>query len=282
LTIVAIIAPGSMGSAFGGRLVQAGAEVRTVLDGRSPASVERANAAGMRAVPAAAIAESDFVLSIVPPDKARAVAETFAPVLAAASHKPVYVDCNAVNPATLGEIAGIIAPTGTPFVDAAIIGGPPAEGKPGPVFYASGDHAPAFARLASHGLAVKTLEAPIGAASALKMSYAGITKGLVALAAAMSLAATRAGVAAALKAEMAASQAPLRARFQRSIPDMFGKARRWAPELDEIAGFVGGDHAESRIFGAIADFYERIADGVDKESAEMKAQLRFWNEELSE
>jgi hypothetical protein len=112
------------------------------------------------------------------------------------------------------------------------------------------------------------------------MSYAGITKGLIALAAAMSMAATRAGVAEAFRGEVAASQAQLRSRFQRSIPDMFGKARRWVPELEEIGGFVGEDFVESRIFHAIANFYERIAAGVDCNSTEMTGLLTFWNDEL--
>ena len=280
MTIVTIIAPGSMGSAVGRRLVQAGAEVRTVLDGRSRASIDRAKAAGMSAVSPATAGQSDFILSIVPPDQAKAVAEALAPGVATAKHKAVYADCNAVNPATVGEIAAIIAATEAPFVDAAIIGGPPSDGAAGPVFHASGDHAAKLTELGRHGLTVRTLDAPVGAASALKMSYAGITKGLVALAAAMSLAAARAGVADALRAEIAASQAALRSRFQRSIPDMFGKARRWVPELDEIGGFVGDDFVESQIFHAVANFYQRIADGIDHQSAEMTGLLTFWNEEL--
>ena len=77
----------------------------------------------------------------------------------------------------------MIAPTGCPFVDAGIIGGPPApmEG-PGPRFYASGLEA-SLLRYAQgdYGLDVRVLDGPLSAASALKMSYAGITKGVTAL-----------------------------------------------------------------------------------------------------
>ena len=45
--IVAVIAPGMMGSAVGQRLVENGIEVRTALAGRSEATVARAKAAGM-------------------------------------------------------------------------------------------------------------------------------------------------------------------------------------------------------------------------------------------
>ncbi len=66
-----------------------------------------------------------------------------------------------------------------------------------------------FARLNDYGLIVRVLEGPLTAASALKMSYAGITKGFTALGAAMMLAASRGGSAEALKAELAESRPDL-------------------------------------------------------------------------
>ena len=56
---------------------------------------------------------------------------------------------------------------------------------------------------------MRVLDGPLTAASALKMSYAGITKGFTALGAAMMLAATRGGSAEALKAELAESRPDL-------------------------------------------------------------------------
>ena len=55
--------------------------------------------------------------------------------------------------------------------------------------YAAGPHAKEFAKLNDYGLIVRVLDGPLTAASALKMSYAGITKGFTALGAAMMLAA---------------------------------------------------------------------------------------------
>ena len=73
---------------------------------------------------------------------------------------------------------------------------------PDPRFYASGPAAPRFATLRHYGLDVRVLDGAMSAASALKMSYAGITKGTQAIGAAMMLAATRAGSADALFAEL--------------------------------------------------------------------------------
>ena len=91
------------------------------------------------------------------------------------------------------------------------------------------------------------------------MSYAGITKGFTALGAAMLLAATRAGAAEALKAELAESQPALLGWLARQMPAMYAKAYRWVAELDEIAAFVGDDHAEHEMLAAAARLYERIA-----------------------
>lgn len=75
----------------------------------------------------------------------------------------------------------------------------------------------------------------------MKMSYAGITKGMQGLAAVMMLAATRAGTADALFAELSASQAPMLAWLKRSLSIMPPKAYRWIAEMHEIADFVGED-----------------------------------------
>src|SRR5580704_1897144 len=172
--IVAVIAPGMMGSAVGARLVENGIEVRTSLTGRSDATVARAKAAGM-------VAASDIILSILPPGDALGLAERLAPALRAAAKQPIFVDCNALDPATVVRIARVVQETGATFVDGGIIGGPPQPGSKATKIYLSGEGAPRVAELANYGLHMPIQPGPIGAASAMKMSYAGITKGFTAL-----------------------------------------------------------------------------------------------------
>ncbi|MDQ2803174.1 MAG: DUF1932 domain-containing protein [Pseudomonadota bacterium] len=276
MPVVAVIAPGAMGAAVGRRLAESGIEVRTSLAGRSETSADRAKATGMRPVADAQVAAADIVLSIVPPSQALALAERLAPALARATHHPIYADCNAVSPQTVQQIGAVIAATGTRFVDAGIIGGPPKPGERGPVFYASGADAVALAVLNGHGLRVKPLDGEIGAASGLKMSYAGITKGLTALGSAMMLAATRSGVAGALRAELADSQPQLLAHLTRSVPAMYPKTYRWVAEMEEIADFAGEDAATRQIYQGIAELYIRLAqdqDGVQEEIGALSAFL---------
>jgi 3-hydroxyisobutyrate dehydrogenase-like beta-hydroxyacid dehydrogenase len=274
---VAIIAPGSMGSAVGARLTENKVKVLTSLAGRSAVSAARASAAGMAAVADAQLTEADFLLSIVPPGDALALAKRLAGVLAAANKKPVYVDCNAVSPKTVLAIADVVGATGCPFVGAGIIGPPPKPGSSNTKFYAAGPAAGLFAKFNDYGLIVRVLEGPLTAASALKMSYAGITKGFTALGAGMLLAATRGGSAAALKAELAESRPDLLGYLTKQIPAMYPKAYRWVAELEEISAFVGKDHPEHAMLEAAARLYERIADDVEggkKEVGEMDAFLK--------
>jgi 3-hydroxyisobutyrate dehydrogenase-like beta-hydroxyacid dehydrogenase len=272
---VAVIAPGNMGAAVGARLVEQGVTVLTTLAGRSSASAQRAAAAGITAVDDAEIGTADFVLSIVPPAEALPLAERLAPVLSGANRKPLYVDCNAINPETVTRVADVLAEMGTPFADAGIIGGPPRAGYAGPSFYVSGAEARRVAALSQYGLVIHVMDAPVGAASALKMSYGGLTKGLIALGSALALAASRAGIAEALQAELAASQPALVAWFARMLPGMPGKAYRWVAEMEEISDFVGA-RAESDMFAGAAGFYQRLAEDFEDRREEIARLEAFF------
>ncbi len=273
--VVAVIAPGAMGAAVGKRLVDNGLKVLTSLAGRSAETIARAEAAGLASASDAKIAASDFILSILPPGDALALAQRFAPALTASNSKPVFVDCNAINPATVERVAGAIAPTECPFVDAGIIGSPPKPGDAGPRFYASGAAAPRFAKLRDYGLDVRVLDGAMSAASALKMSYAGITKGTQAIGAAMMLAASRAGSADALFDELSSSQKEMFAWFKRGLALMPPKAYRWVAEMHEIAGFVGDDPAAHELYEGAAHFYERIAQDFEADKKDVAALGAF-------
>jgi len=261
MAVIGVIAQGMMGAGLGRRLHESGATVRTFLTGRSAKSAERARAAGME--PAAdehtLLAGADFFLSILPPGEAEPLAERLAPALKALDRKPVYVDCNAVSPQTAIRIGEIIAPTGAVFVDGGIIGGPPRPGY-SPTIYASGPTAGQTAVLRDWNIDWRVIDGPIGAASALKMSYAGITKGTTAIASAMLLGAARFGCGEALIAELTESQPEMLARFRQGIPRMYDKAYRWVAEMEEISDFLEKNPPSHDIYAAIARLYGYLAE----------------------
>jgi L-threonate 2-dehydrogenase len=273
--IVAVIAPGMMGSAVAKRLTSAGIEVRTLLTGRSAATVARAEAAGMTGATYGQIAEADFILSIVPPGEALALADSLVPAMRAANRKPIYVDCNAVSPDTVRWIDRLVRESGAGFVDGGIIGPPPDADSSRTRIYLSGPDAGKVAALEQYGLSMPVQDGPVGAASAMKMSYAGITKGFTALGATMMLAATRAGTAEALIAEMKLSQPALLKWLTTQMPRMHSKAYRWVAEMEEIAAFVGPKQTGDGLYQSAARLYEKIAADFDGAHAETDALDAF-------
>ena len=271
--IIAVIAAGDMGAGVGQRLADNGCRVLTSLAGRSDASRARAAAASMADASDAEIAAAQMILSIVPPGDALALAERLAPALKASASKPLYVDCNAVSPDTVVRIAAVVEGAGAPFVDAGVIGLAPRSGYT-PVIYASGAEAPRFAALTGHGLNIRVMDGPVGQASALKMCYAGLTKGLHAVGVSVIRGAIAFGIEDTFLAELQASQQQLLAYFTARTPGTFAKAYRWVAEMQEIGDFLGGEG--EAIYDGAAALFERMArdhDGDRAEEAELMAFL---------
>jgi putative dehydrogenase len=257
---IAVIAPGMMGAGVAQRLRARGGDVAVTLEGRGSASATRAAGMATMESEAALAGWADLVLSILPPGEALGLARRLAPVLRPRGKSVIFADCNAVSPDTVRDVAAALP--GVAFADIGIIGGPPKGDDAGPRLYASGDAAEALLPLRDHGIDLRPITGGVGAASALKMSYAGITKGITALGSAMALGATAAGADAALRAELAASQPDVLRALQRSVPDMFGKAYRWVAEMEEIAAFLG-DTPAAKIYEGAAGLYDRIAADQD-------------------
>jgi len=275
--VVAIVAAGSMGAGIAKRLVENGVTVLTLLNNRSAATRERATAAGMTPASLDAVMEADLLLSIVPPANALSFAEQTAFALKSARRKPVFADCNAVSPATVRHIHAVVSATGAEFVDAGIMGLPPLPGRNDPHLYASGESAPKLAVLSDYGLDVRVLNGPVGQASALKMAFAGISKGTIAIVAAMILAAERSGSAEALHQELSESEQSLLKTMSTRIPgSLFTKAWRWVAEMQEIAEFAREDPAAYEIWMGISKLCERIAEDIGGDRKETEVLARFF------
>jgi len=219
-----------------------------------------AELAGFRTVPSLeALAEqADLILSILVPEAAVALAEAVAEALSNTGCRPVFADCNAVSPATSRRIQGIISAAGGRYLDASIIGPPPGQGQP-PRFYVSGSDADAMGQLDGRGIAVKWIGSQIGRASAIKMCYAGLTKGTLALHAAVLTSAEALGLSDELRSELAYSQGQkLKAMEQvRRVP---AKAFRWIAEMEEIARTFGSVGVSPDIHSGAAEVFRMIAE----------------------
>jgi L-threonate 2-dehydrogenase len=260
MTTIAIHGMGEMGSAIAGRLIASGARVVTSLKDRSAATVLRAQAVDVQIVEESELLDdAELVLSIVPPAAAAVVASRALDLIKQSRRKPLFIDCNAIAPKTLHAISEPFIAEGLRFADGSIIGPSPKPGGPNPRLYLSGAVSAEARLLASRGLDARVLSDALGDASALKMAYAGFTKGFQAVATAMALGAARNGVAPNLVAELRDSQPALYAWLAKMLPGMYPKAYRWDDEMREIARFLEPEPGSVQMLTGAADLYRLVA-----------------------
>jgi 3-hydroxyisobutyrate dehydrogenase-like beta-hydroxyacid dehydrogenase len=180
---ILVSSAGEMGAAVGGRFARtARLRVLVPLSGRSEASVSRARQFGLEdSGPslAAAIQSADVVLSILPPSRAESFAKQIvdaAPTAKSPDSRPIYVDCNAIQPSTVVRISELVS-SKFRFVSGGIIGHAPKPegGSSHPTIYISSapendDALRTFEQLGLKAdLRIKVLDGGLTAASALKV-----------------------------------------------------------------------------------------------------------------
>jgi 3-hydroxyisobutyrate dehydrogenase-like beta-hydroxyacid dehydrogenase len=254
-----VVSPGDMGQAVAMRLKACGYGVYTALEGRSTRTVELAKSAGLEDCGSVdrLVGTCDAVFSILNPGAALDKAREVAAAIRKSGKKILFVDCNAIAPQTVREIDSLISDAGGVFVDGGIIGSPP-RGKAKTKLYVSGPAAAELSQIADAQLQVRVVGERIGDASAVKMCYASITKGAVALGVELLIAARKLGVEQALEAEFKESQPDIYEWVLSRSVSMPPKAHRWVPEMLEIAKTFEGVGMTPRILQGVADMYEYI------------------------
>jgi 3-hydroxyisobutyrate dehydrogenase-like beta-hydroxyacid dehydrogenase len=282
--VVGVLHPGAMGAAVGSALRPRAGAVIWAAAGRSRQTSKRAELADLVGVPdvPALARRSDVIVSVCPPHAAREVAAQVAAALAPPSNganaafgasdapnaafapsagpprRPVYVDANAVSPATVRAIGDLLGPDRV--IDGAIIG-PPAWERGHTVLWLSGPAAGEVAALfAGSPFTARVLGAELGAASALKACFALQSKALPAIWLEIAAAARAAGVEDELGEELQRTGVDYAAAVgaaARAGP----RAWRWAGEMDEAADAVAALDLPDGFSRAAAEIYRRLADG---------------------
>ncbi|KAL1669581.1 hypothetical protein GGF50DRAFT_44033 [Schizophyllum commune] len=306
---IAVLGAGAMGSKIAHRLHTSGVgSILTNLDGRSPATRERAAKAGMVDAPYADIvSRATHILSIVPTKEAPGVAQLVASAYRSAglTRKATFVDCNAMGPTTMQGIAQVFDGTNIVVIDGSIVGVPPSDTfNPGMYLSAEekdekvlDDTVDLLKKYGLNPFALKGQDASIGAASALKMSHSaksltsaqGIVKGLIGLFYTMILAADRNSPATttALLHALEHSQPALVDRAIDLVPASISKAYRHIYEMKEVGEFVGGAQSSSdpqktilgpevqQTFLGIEALYRGLARANEEGSKECDALREF-------
>jgi 3-hydroxyisobutyrate dehydrogenase-like beta-hydroxyacid dehydrogenase len=255
--VIGILHPGAMGAAVGNALKPVAGAVIWAAAGRSLTTSKRAETADLVGVPDVAelARRADVVISVCPPDAARAVAEEVAPLLRRPGQ--LYVDANAVSPATVTGIAELIG--AERVVDGAIIG-PPAWEPGRTVVWLAGVAAPAVAALFEGSpFAAKVLAGPVGSASALKACFAFQSKALPTLWVQLDAAARAYGVSDEIREELHRTGVDLDGKLAGIDAQARGKAWRWVGEMQEAAETFDAVGLPDGFSRAAAETYERMA-----------------------
>jgi 3-hydroxyisobutyrate dehydrogenase-like beta-hydroxyacid dehydrogenase len=256
---IGLIHPGEMGAAVGAALRIGGRAVLWASEGRSAATVARAQQAGLEDVGTVEelARRSDVIVSLCPPHAAVDVARSV-PGFAG-----VYVDANAISPATARTLASLVGR----YVDGGVIG-PPPRGPGTTRLYLSGREAVSVAdSFAGTIVDARIVSSDPTAASALKMTYAAWTKGTAALLLAVRAVARAERVEQALLDEWSMSLPELPARSAAAARSALGKGWRWVGEMDEIAETFAAAGMPDGFHRAAAEIYRRspheAVDGDD-------------------
>jgi len=252
---VCILHPGEMGSAVGRAALSGGARVLWVSSGRGETTLSRAREAGLEDVRTLgdALAASGIVLSVCPPHAALAVAEE----VAGARYSGVFVDANAISPDTARRIGEVVGRGGARFVDGGIIGPPPEDPARTRVYLAGPEAGRVASLFDGTALSAVVLDAPAGAASAVKMCYAAWTKGTAALLTSIRALARAEGVETALADEWRISQPDLFRLLDRAVGNS-RKAWRWVGEMEEVAATFADAGLPAGFGQASAEVFARL------------------------
>jgi 3-hydroxyisobutyrate dehydrogenase-like beta-hydroxyacid dehydrogenase len=251
VTVVGVLHPGEMGSAVAAALRGCGETVLWASAGRSAATVERAREAGLE--DAGDVHElcrrCDVLLSICPPHAALDVAR------AASGFEGTYVDVNAISPETARTIANLHGR----FVDGGIVGPPPLEAGRTRLYLSGGEAEAIAALFAGTPVDARVISAEPGAASALKMAYAGWTKASAALLLTQRALARAEGVENFLVEEWRLSLPELEEEYASAQRSGHRKGWRWVGEMEEIARSMGAQDLPTGFHEAAADVFRHIS-----------------------
>lgn len=258
---IGILSIGEMGFHWAKLLKSHGVEVLTFDRDRGEVSRKRGENAGVKSVPSMAelVQFSELIVSIVVPSAAMRVATNVADAVNKSGRKNLlFLDANAISPMTADEIAAVLDPAGVDFVDGCIIGSAAKMGK-GTIVYVSGQQASRLKALESFNIPVKVLGPNTNQASAFKVVYAGLTKGLQGLFCELFMGARRFGLLKELSAQYEDSFPGLIDKVSSSIVGLRIHAGRRAEEMDELKRTFNHHGMESFMAPAVQKVLESIA-----------------------
>ena len=259
---IGVVSPGDMGQALAIRLGEAGFAIHGALDGRSENTRRLAAEAGIHDCGSLGelVGTCDLIVSVVSPANARSVAAGVAAAIRAAGRPVAFADLNAISPQAARDEEQVIRDAGGIFIDGGIVGPPPRAESARPRVYVSGPEAGLIEQIRHPNLQVRVLSDRAGDASALKMCYAAMTKGVTAITLELLVAAHDLGVEAAVESELRDSRSDVLDWQMSNMATVPARSRRWVPEMQQIAATFAEVGLTPRIFEGAAELFAMVAE----------------------
>lgn len=259
--VTGILHPGEMGAYVAASARATLGKVYWCAEGRSHATRARAEQQQLSALPSLAefCTTCELIIGVCPPHAARTQAEA----LCEAGFKGLYLEANAIAPQTVRELAALLEANGIGCVDGGIVGLPTGQPNSTTLFLCGPRAGEVAACFTAGPLATRVLDGPLGAASALKLSYAAWNKGSTALLATVLAMAEANGVREALEQQWEEHEPGFTARGSKRVSGVARKAWRFGPEMREIATLLQDSKLPPELFLGAAGLYERLEDYKD-------------------
>lgn len=179
---IALLSPGDMGTQISKSLIKNKFNVITAGDGRSQQTLDNIRNTGIKNTGSLenTVEKADIILSLTSPEASLEMAEKISFCLQNSNKKPLYVDLNSNTPDVALAIEKLFASIDIPFINGAVMG----ASKDIPetaVFVLSGIHRKRFSDLFGHIFKIKDAGEKTEAASAYKLLFSMVNKGMNAL-----------------------------------------------------------------------------------------------------
>jgi len=259
MSTVTMLYPGDMGGAFAALLLAAGHRVTSPVGSRSQQTQQAARKIGVEAQAdmAAAVADCDLILSLVPPSAVMSVAQQAIKSCLEQNAAPVYVDLNAKTPRVAEGLGAAFGKAGLPFCNACIIGRASHLGEEGRI-YTSGSNTKPLELLFKGLLPVIRLGDEVVQASIFKMAFAGFNKTMAAALFETANTANAFGIADALFALIQYHMGGTLNDFSKLVPTYPRHMLRRAEEMEALAQMLADRELPNPIAVAAGKTFRRL------------------------
>src|SRR5256714_607945 len=257
---VGVLYCGEMGASLASVLSSRGVRVVTTARGRSDATIRCCRAAGCVILDSFAdvAAQSDVVISVVPPSAAEEIAEAYCIEAHRAPANALFVDLNSIGPELAMTLAERVSSSGRGFVDGAI-NGLAKNLTTSATLFLSGPRASEVADLFGQHVRVRLLGHEFGRASAMKMLLSGLSKGVCALFAETALTAHRRGMLNEMIAAYEQIYPGIMTLIQRMFPTYSQHAVRRATEMRQLVETARASGVEPIALEGARELHDQLA-----------------------